>query len=1256
MRQCDECKTRMSPYVPRRQKDGQMLCGACYQTPRGGYISAEAGVRDDDFDLARPDTWGCKRHASEDSDEWVHQMRHLMDSSAGHGYQYGDLVYDTGSYCPGCIHEGAHKHDQWLAHDHKTSKVAAWTDFDPKRDCFCGQPGHNSSEHPEWAEARHSEGTHDAWGRPLMKAYDGHGAWDCNNYNCPEHPQEMYDHQPGQAPGWMVHDNDPNKDVTREVNKAFHDSGTQEDGRYLLDQQHQGPTKFSSFDQESCPHNEGFNLHGQCKRCGYLPPTEADEPCDNEWCVEHEPEHTKGEHIDPPHLDPGHPDYHSAEQNIEDAIGEHPDGWLFDHNDEGPSKYSRKTATWSHQRHAEPIVHVMGQRPPRPLMAGDTLMHPDSGYSTQVVAHTPTWLRLDGHRTPVHREPMEGNFKNVIFGETADDRADMEDKLNVGTHDEHEYLKGNEQGPTKFSRKHASDDHEVLYHITDRHDFHPDPDRSPQDNAFAIQDRSHYKGLYVTDDPDRWRCNDYHRPYVAEVHVPHGLARQERWHGEKFIPAEHLDKVKVNRVMPFDQHQRERWGGSGTVEEYHGTPASTGDKDAREFTPEEHTEHLHRLRDYLHDVNGAGWNEFNDAGEHVGTDETDDEGMPVRRDRNGNVMTRGRSAKKATWIGDHLPEEPSLYWRAPNMRWEVHVKNHMPDRNFRENYGVKPRQEVWLHENDTSNPHSKPAKAEYRDGDLHQVSFGFSRKPPPHVMQHVYRAQDHVDANAANHEDLYGQVAEQDDIRSDLDRVPRDMAAEQKAHDMFKNLIEKSNDDDEGKTASLEHPTPAEGGEYEAEAVGKHLREHHGVDQDAMNDAIFKRKFIENDRAGKPLDHGVPKHDLGGIVPFITQQQRKYHDHLHATEDTSHEHGGIAFTKPVEDIRAFEDDTRPFKYGDPNRHYGEPMGDGGGTHHPWRDPSVIGRPKHVNPAHREPTDPTPNRVLQGHPNEALNGIDCTRTYPEHERNYPEKGSDDDPFHWHDQKMPYEEQERRRKGGWNDKYICSDCGAYKALHTGTEWNDKFKNRMDNLSNGGATAPFKPLPQSLNSKTARQLEIEMKYAPTARLTHRSGIQVVAHDSGDGETIYHCPFCGSGQVLARSDGTVECEFCHTAFTVQVQPEMSAFPQTINGVPVDVPGMPGEIGAEAPMSPMDLDPGAETGAPGDGGAPPAPGAEGDQDDVQGDVAEEEDDSKPPFLSSLRTEAGATLGLSDYLKHLTIKHAADRAAAIAEIRSQSNG
>lgn len=168
---------------------------------------------------------------------------------------------------------------------------------------------------------------------------------------------------------------------------------------------------------------------------------------------------------------------------------------------------------------------------------------------------------------------------------------------------------------------------------------------------------------------------------------------------------------------------------------------------------------------------------------------------------------------------------------------------------------------------------------------------------------------------------------------------------------------------------------------------------------------------------------------------------------------------------------------------------------------------------------------------------------------------------------------------------------------------------------------------------------------------RLFHSSGIQVVAHDSGDGETIYHCPFCGSGQVLARSDGTVECEFCHTAFTVQVQPEMSAFPQTINGIPVDVPGMPGEIGAEAPMNPTDMDPGAETNAPGDGGAPDDNPVTPPGDDPADPAAAEED--KNPFTSSFRTTSGAVLALPDYLKHLAVVGANDRAAVIARIREE---
>jgi hypothetical protein len=111
-----------------------------------------------------------------------------------------------------------------------------------------------------------------------------------------------------------------------------------------------------SRDPNECDHNTVHNLHGQCMSCGYTEPTEGDEPCDNPWCVDHEPEHTKAEHMDPPHLDPGHPDYQSAEKVINDALANHPDAWLLNHQGEGPSHLSSKTAQQVH--HVTVYVHT----------------------------------------------------------------------------------------------------------------------------------------------------------------------------------------------------------------------------------------------------------------------------------------------------------------------------------------------------------------------------------------------------------------------------------------------------------------------------------------------------------------------------------------------------------------------------------------------------------------------------------------------------------------------------------------------------------------------------------------------------------------------------------------------------------------------------------------------------------------------------------------------------------------------------------
>lgn len=161
-----------------------------------------------------------------------------------------------------------------------------------------------------------------------------------------------------------------------------------------------------------------------------------------------------------------------------------------------------------------------------------------------------------------------------------------------------------------------------------------------------------------------------------------------------------------------------------------------------------------------------------------------------------------------------------------------------------------------------------------------------------------------------------------------------------------------------------------------------------------------------------------------------------------------------------------------------------------------------------------------------------------------------------------------------------------------------------------------------------------------------------QVLAHQSGDGITIAHCPFCGSGQVLGRSDGNTECSFCNQSFMVRVQPMFSAFPQSINGMPVDIPGMPPAAAPGMPpggMPPGD-DPMAAGGPPGadgeDGGAPPF-GQDGDPSDSGSDNGPpgsggSDDDSggsPPPFgkkkESAFRTAAGNPLARTAYVDYL---------------------
>jgi hypothetical protein len=153
------------------------------------------------------------------------------------------------------------------------------------------------------------------------------------------------------------------------------------------------------------------------------------------------------------------------------------------------------------------------------------------------------------------------------------------------------------------------------------------------------------------------------------------------------------------------------------------------------------------------------------------------------------------------------------------------------------------------------------------------------------------------------------------------------------------------------------------------------------------------------------------------------------------------------------------------------------------------------------------------------------------------------------------------------------------------------------------------------------------------------------VVAHQSGDGVTIFHCPFCGSGQVIGRSDGNTECSFCKQSFLVRVQPMFSAFPQSVDGMPMQIPGMPaptpGMVPGADPNDPNAMPPGAEGAEGEDGGAPPFGGDGGDEGGEDGPPDDGGDDKDsgggPPFgkKESAYLAGGRTLGRAAYVDYL---------------------
>ena len=185
--------------------------------------------------------------------------------------------------------------------------------------------------------------------------------------------------------------------------------------------------------------------------------------------------------------------------------------------------------------------------------------------------------------------------------------------------------------------------------------------------------------------------------------------------------------------------------------------------------------------------------------------------------------------------------------------------------------------------------------------------------------------------------------------------------------------------------------------------------------------------------------------------------------------------------------------------------------------------------------------------------------------------------------------------------------------------------------------------------------------------------------AHVSGNQIDVFHCPFCGSGAVVARSDMSIECSFCNSAFTVTVSPVYPAFPMSVNGQPYPWPGRP-DGGMDPAM--MGGDPNAAGGGFGGqlipGGGDGGPEGDGDGDDAppwaddgdgsgdEGAAPEGGDDEdteaevggkkKPPFgkkKSSLRTANGTLLPRDEYMRHLAISTAKDPNAMAARIKQE---
>jgi len=124
-------------------------------------------------------------------------------------------------------------------------------------------------------------------------------------------------------------------------------------------------------------------------------------------------------------------------------------------------------------------------------------------------------------------------------------------------------------------------DKDLWFHLTDNSKFQLDESYSPEDNSFAIDDRSGRPGIYISQDVEGWfQGKGYQRPFLVEFTVDPSVKDDPgihgRWGGEIFVPAASFKKLTLNRVIPIDAYIREKYGDYGWIESDRGEEFDTG--------------------------------------------------------------------------------------------------------------------------------------------------------------------------------------------------------------------------------------------------------------------------------------------------------------------------------------------------------------------------------------------------------------------------------------------------------------------------------------------------------------------------------------------------------------------------------------------------------------------------------------------------------------------------------------------------------